>query len=63
MFSYDRDEMAVFRGRRALEQASESSKSANKSPAFVAWALGRAIIGWLTVIIVIQLAVKYFGSN
>jgi len=63
MFSYNRDEIAAPAVRRALAQASESSESADKSLAFVCRQLGRAIIGWLTVIIVVELAVKYFGSN
>jgi hypothetical protein len=33
------------------------------SGARVARHLGRVIVGWLAIIIVIQLAVKYFGSN
>jgi hypothetical protein len=61
MFSYNRDEMAAPAVRRALAQASKDSDGATKSLAFVCRQLGRAIVGWLTVIIVVQLAVKYFG--
>jgi hypothetical protein len=61
MFSYNRDEMAAPAVRRALAQASEGPDSGAKSLPFVCRQLGRAIVGWLTVIIVVQLAVKYFG--
>ena len=63
MFSYSRDEMVASTVRKALAQASEGSDSTTKSLAFVCRQLGRAIVGWLTAIIVIQLAVKYFGWN
>jgi hypothetical protein len=63
MFSYSRDEMAASAVRKALAEPSEGSDSTTKSLTFVCRQLGRAIVGWLTIIIVIQLAVKYFGWN
>jgi hypothetical protein len=62
MFSYNRDEMAASAIQRALAQASENVESDDKSLAFVCRQLGRAIIGWLAVIIVIEQAVKYWGG-
>ncbi len=59
MFTYNRDEIARPAINRAIAQASNPDL-----PETSLWAvcrqLGRVIVGWLTVIIVIEVAVKYW---
>lgn len=61
MFSYHRDEFAAPAVQRALGQTSPND--GDDTLAAVCRHLGRVIIGWLLAIIVIEMAVKYWGGT
>ena len=61
MFSYDRDEMASAAVERAVGSAADEPPPAEKTLPVVWRQLGRAIIGWLAAIIVIELIMNHWG--
>lgn len=62
MFTYNRDEIARPAIERAIARASDPDQPETSLSA-VCRHLGRVIVGWLTVIIVIEVAVKYWGGQ
>jgi hypothetical protein len=63
MFSYNRDEVASAAVERALRSVADEPPPAEKTLPVVCRHLGRAIIGWLTAIMIIELAVNHWGGQ
>jgi hypothetical protein len=63
VFSYYRDELGAPAIQPVLAQASAGADGGDNALSTVCRHLGRVIIGWLTAIIVIQLAVNYWGGQ
>ncbi len=63
MFFYHRDELAAPANQRALSQASAGADDGDNALSAICRHLGRVIIGCMTVMIVIQLAVNYWGGR
>jgi hypothetical protein len=63
MFFYHRDELTAPANQRALSQAAAAADDRDNALFAICRHLGRVIIGCMTVMIVIQLAVHYWGGQ